>query len=415
RQIAFVSNRGGQTGIWRASTQGGEATLLKNLTENSLRPRHWSRSGQIFYEAENNLWSLDIDSGTTTKLTALPSVRFNRQFSVSPGEDRIAYIDAKDGQIDIWAATLRGDEPMQLTDDPEVDRSPCWHPDGRRIVYVSNRSAVFQICLAYLDRDNPVQVTVGGDDHRISDVAGDGTRMLDLTTGAGAGIFATSHLPGGTQSEVTSGLGLKVWPEVSPDGRTVAYQSTNAIGKIESSAIAVVSSTGTQQGQLTSDSFTKSWSPDGSQLAFIRFINGKYSMFAIRASGGDEKQVSSPGVIRSPYSLLPLNKRGRDISWSRDGSEIAYCSRASGAPNLWRVRADGSGETQISNNADSNLNVYCPLWSPDGRSIVCTAETRYPRADGRKVWSLWLAHEGRMEGLLDKESLMRPIGWSVNK
>src|SRR6185503_14799297 len=134
QEIAFVSSRGGGTGIWRVSAQGGEARLIRTISENFVRPRQWSKDGgRIFYEAENNLCSLDVASGTTTKLTAFPSVRFNRQFSLSPGEDRIAYIDAKDGQIDIWAATLAGTDPVQLTNDALEDRYPCWHPDGRRI------------------------------------------------------------------------------------------------------------------------------------------------------------------------------------------------------------------------------------------------------------------------------------------
>jgi dipeptidyl aminopeptidase/acylaminoacyl peptidase len=65
---------------------------------------------------------------------------------------------------------------------------------------------------------------------------------------------------------------------------------------------------------------------------------------------------------------------GPSLSFSPDGSEIAYTSNASGQFNLW-VRNVESGEarqlTQFTDNAVRDL-----AWSPDGAHILYTADTK---------------------------------------
>jgi Tol biopolymer transport system component len=77
------------------------------------------------------------------------------------------------------------------------------------------------------------------------------------------------------------------------------------------------------------------------------------------------------------YSVLPngggvqrlTTERAFDAcpSWSRDGKTIAYCSDASGAFEIWTMRADGSGKHRET-NLDSNATF--PDLSSDGTKIV---------------------------------------------
>lgn len=59
-------------------------------------------------------------------------------------------------------------------------------------------------------------------------------------------------------------------------------------------------------------------------------------------------------------------------SWSPDGKMIAFDSERDGNPEIYVMNADGSGQTNISNNPgarDSN-----PVWSPDGKKIAFSSE-----------------------------------------
>jgi Tol biopolymer transport system component len=176
QQLAFVSSKDGQNAIWSVPAKGGTPTLLKIINADAIpRTRYWSRDGKtIYYELNNNLHSLDVVSKTTSEITDLPALRFPyRHFSISPDETRVGYVDSKDGQSDVWVASIRGEDKIQVTNDVADDRYPIWHPDGKRIIYTSERGGAYQICVAHLDGRKPVQVTVGGTEHVVSDVSND--------------------------------------------------------------------------------------------------------------------------------------------------------------------------------------------------------------------------------------------------
>jgi eukaryotic-like serine/threonine-protein kinase len=410
QQIAFVSSREGETGIWSVPVLGGTPKRLQ--TVNCWRTRYWSKDGRtIYYESGNNLYSLDVASKTTTQITDLPTLRLPyRHFSISPDEEKIAYVDSKDGQIDIWVTSMRGRDTIRITNDAAEDRYPIWHPDGKRIIYTSNRGGAYQLCIAYIDGQKPVQVTVGGADHVTSDVSNDGTRVLDLASRDDSNVFSVD-VDSGKELEMTSGIGLKLWPSVSPDGKMIAYQATNAIGKLVSSSIMLRSTSDGQQWQVASDGFNVSWSHDARQLAFLRFREGNVNIFSVGVAREDEKQLTTGGIVSSGHSLLPSNRVGQDVSWSPDGSKIAYCSLKSGYPNVWTINADGSHETQITANTDANLSLSSPLWSTDGKSIAYVSKLSLPR-NGREVWNIWLAEQGRSEIILQSDSFARLVGWS---
>jgi TolB protein len=416
QQIAFMSRRNNETGIWLVPAAGGGPTLLKIVNAaQTERTRSWSKDGStIYYELDNNLHSLDVASKTTKQITHLPAMQSNRQFSISPDQEKIAYVGNKDGQFDVWVASMKGSDTIQVTNDPAEDRYPIWHPDGKRIIYTSNRGGAYQVCVGYLDAQKPVQVTVGGADHVIADVSNDGSKLLDVGARHDSNIFRVGA-DGSRESEITSGISLNLWPAVSPDGKTIAYQSTNAIGKLYSSSIMIRPTSGGQQQQIASDGFNVSWSRDSRRVAYLSQSGDEVNIFSVGIAGEDEKQLTRGGIVYSGYSLLPSNLIGQDFSWSpRDGSKIVYCSRKSGQPNVWTINADGSEETQITANSDRKLTLSTPFWSADGKSIAYLSNMSLPEV-GKEVWSVWLAEQGRSQMILQATSFLRLVGWSDSR
>jgi Tol biopolymer transport system component len=284
-----------------------------------------------------------------------------------------------------------------------------WHPDGKRIIYTSNRGGAFQVTVAYVDGGKLGQVTVGGADHVVTDISADGTRLLDVSSRAEAAIFGM-EVNTGRESELTSGSGLKLWPEVSPDGETIVFQSANMMTRLVTSSV-IATKPVTNEGALrpiAASGFSPSWSPDGGRIAFLRFVDGKFDVFTVDATGQGERRLTTGGVVIKGYNQLPTTKFGRSICWSPDGDKIVYSARRSGVTNIWAAPIDGSASVQLSVNNDPNLFIYEPVCGDNNR-VAFAAETKHAASS---TWSLWVADNSNTKLVYEAKSLLRPIGWS---
>src|SRR2546425_2421440 len=87
-------------------------------------------------------------------------------------------------------------------------------------------------------------------------------------------------------------------PQVSPDGKWIAYVQTSADLEADKRAthIWLIASAGGEARQLTqgegSDSRPR-WSPDGQSLAFISTRGGKSQVWVIPANGCEAQRLSS--------------------------------------------------------------------------------------------------------------------------
>lgn len=411
QQIAFVSAGEGKTGIWSISANGGPETLLVPIEGSTVRTRSWSKDGRtIYYELNSNLFGLDVVTRTTTQLTQFASKAWRVHFSVASAEDRISYLEINNGQPDIWVASLRGESPLNVTNDAEVDRSPTWHPDGRRIVFSSRRGGAFQVCVAFSDGAKPIQITKGPIDHAVLDISSDGTRLLDDNSRDDAAIFALDAATG-RESEFASGNSLKLWPTVSPDGGVVLFQSVNPTGSLLASTIVVKRTMNNAPlVPIAENGFDPSWSPDGTRVAFLRVDSGKVEVFTVSAAGEDERRLTTGGVVPIPFQMLPTTRFGRSVCWSEQGDKIIYSSNKSGTSNLWAISVDGTSDTQISANNDQTLSLSQPVCGSNNQIAFAAKSKR----DTNSTWSLWLRDNDKTKLVLESKSLLRPIGWSAS-
>jgi Tol biopolymer transport system component len=428
REIAFLSKRGKEIGIWRIPAFGGTPTSIAFLGNVTPQLKYWSKDGAtIYYRLGVNLFALNVASGQTTQVTNFEPDHFRNvsnmsldaDFSISPHEDRIAYIDVRDGQVDIWAMPMRGGAAVQVTNDLAEDRNPLWHPDAKRIIYSSNRDGIFQICVAYLDGRKPQQITFGDADSFVSDVSADGKKILYGALREESDIYEVT-VDTGEERQITSDVGCELWPDISPDGKSVAFQAGRDLGQIEDCAILTRSIEGeSRQIRLATSGIDPRWSPDGRRLAFLRSSKDSWNIWTVRATGGDERQTTNRGVHIFGYTSVPLNRmQAQYYSWSPDGSRIVYASKESNEFSLWTVSYDGSGETRIS-STNSEILVFCPLWSPDGGRIAYVS--RGPEHGngetpdgGKMIWRVWVREmaTGKLTMIYQADSILLLLGWS---
>ena len=109
------------------------------------------------------------------------------------------------------------------------------------------------------------------------------------------------------------GLGRVTDPQISPDGKTVAFVVTyhNKIENKTNSNLYLVPTDGGTVKQLTSAKGANNsprWMPDGQSIAFISTRDGEPQVWVVPAAGGDAKKISAISTGASDLQVSPDGK-----------------------------------------------------------------------------------------------------------
>lgn len=418
-ELAFFSTRGGQAGFWRMPVLGGSPKLISTVNDGSSRLRYWSKNGLIYYESKGELFAIDINSGQTKSFTDLASKGIKgASFSLSPDEINIAFKTTEGETSNLWMTTATGETPKQLLSSPTEIKNTAWHPDNKRVFYSVVTDGTFQIFATDIYGAPPRQMTFSEQDSLVLDVSSDGTKILYGSAKEESDVWGV-NLANTREYNVASDINSELWPNVSPDGKTLTYQSVKNLSQgnnlFSGNILTKTLGTDGQPVELVSNGYLPKWSPDGKTLAFLRVTGKDYQIETINTLGEEPKRVTTDGISPVSYSLLPYNRmQTSDFSWSPDGSKIAYISDRGGQRNIWLVNADGSNDGQLTNNSDSNLFLYCPIWSSDGKRLAFTSRARKLTPERKPTCGVWVidTETKHAKQIIQENMYLRLIGWA---
>ena len=153
-------------------------------------------------------------------------------------------------------------------------------------------------------------------------------------------------------TKLTHGEGTNLDPNLSPDGRRIAF-SSNRSGSFD---IWLMDTYGRKLVRLTSmpgDEVGPRWSPDGKEIAFLS-VERQTGIWVMNL------------VSLRARQLIEATEVQNDFEWSPNSLMLVYESKTAGNWTISTVDAFGH-RTQLT--APDCSSKY-PSWSPDGRQIV---------------------------------------------
>jgi Tol biopolymer transport system component/predicted Ser/Thr protein kinase len=368
-RIAFRSERDGG-GVFLMTATGESVT---RLTDVGYSPS-WSPDGREIVVAPRNfglpsdvagagqgLAIVDVTSGQKREL---PITLEALQPSWSPAGSRIVCWTLRaGGRRDITTFAADGSDAasggVAVTDDPAIDWSPVWSPDGRALYFSSTRGGTMNVWRVPIDQRSGKVIgefePVTAPSAWAGDLAfsRDGTRLAYASLDYRSTLF---KVPFDTVRETITGP------------PTAIVKGTRAM----------------RDHQL---------SPDGTWVVFNE-ESAQEDLFVARTDGTEYRRLTDEGG------------RHRGPAWSPDGSRIAFYSDRSGSYELWTIRPDGSRLSQVT---EGSAAASFPAWSPDGKEIAFGLSTWF-RADAS-------AAKMRPPATLEtvfaaKDGVFYPAGWA---
>jgi Tol biopolymer transport system component len=307
---------------------------------------------------------------------------------LSPDGEKVAYAWAgvDDNSFDIYVKALGlGTQPLRLTEYPGGDGLPTWSPDGRRLAFVrllEEGAAIYTV------------PSLGGQERKLFDISGPTVLRTDYT------------------------VPILSW---SPDGEWLAF--AEALSK-EGPARLVRLSLETLEKQPLSQppegtlgDFYPSYSPDGTQLAFVRSGSaafGGLDVWVQPAGGGEARRLTfgeydfceAPAWTAEGDEILftvgdvaftilrvslaggeprPVEGVGQNTArTSIRGDRMVYVQLDYQPLDIWRVPGRRAADRDLppkrlisSTRYDTN-----PAYSPDGRRIAFTSD----RSGVSNIW-----------------------------
>ena len=273
---------------------------------------------------DSDVWLVGVDGRNGVQLTRGP--RSDHSPRWSPDGETIAFLSDRDGPSAVYLINPNGGEAWRLTESSSSIQSFDWSPDGRTIAVVRSEGST----------DDDQRRARERDDAR---VVGEGARhahlhLVDVETGE--------------ERRLTSGAWSVSGFSWSPDSKRIAFDRGPGLGldPMYHTDIYVIDVAGGEPQPLVVRQGldrNATFSPDGKSLAFTS-TRGTHDWLREHFLHVVSLADASVRAVSEEYGRTPDS-----IMWSPDGRSIWFEGPLDTTTQLFRVGADGSGLTNVTN------------------------------------------------------------------
>ena len=248
---------------------------------------------------------------------------------LSPDGTRLVLQLLDPNNLDLWIWDLKREQLRRLTFSPGADGLPLWSPDGRRIIFNSDRAqpGVRNLYGQAADGTGTVdRLTTNANPQFPSSITPDGTFVVGFQgssraaqvvlfplaspagrAGPGLSPLANSSQAGSSGQTLFDGA----WPEFSPDGRYLAYQSDES-GRIEV-YVRPFPQVNSGLWQISMAGGTRpAWARSGRELFYLDESN-TLTAVPVQTSGSTFSAGTPAKVFDTKYAT-PFPPRNYDVS-----------------------------------------------------------------------------------------------------
>jgi TolB protein len=279
------------------------------------------------------------------------------QTSLSLGEMALAFASHIGNITSVYTVNADGSQLIRLLD---VGANPEWAPNGTTLAY------------AYGPRGGLVN---------IFDQSGPARQLF---------------------SSETRSASYMSW---SPDGRWISFSGDTGIYLVDAEQMKVKRVWPADPKEAITSG--PNWSPDRAKIVFSVALDDRqifWKLFILDTDTGSSTEMDSDAL----WDMQP--------QWSPDGNEIVFVSQMpSEIPQIFKVNADGSGRTQLTNSPDTQKSH--PVWSPDGSVVAYISGTLSADATGKMFivsQGIYLASQNGVQqaAILEGKNDIANIAWA---
>jgi Tol biopolymer transport system component len=468
---AMLLNRIGpsQSELYVANADGTGEHKLLNTSGGFDYHANFSYDGKwiVFTSERNGFGQADIyrvhpDGSGLEQLTNDPAL--DDQGVLSPDGTQLAFVSTRETwRANIWILDLKTKKLRNLTGAKDIQGDPTkpdgffrpeWSPDGKWIAFTSDRNTDWKghddntgwehlqelsIYLVHPDGTGFKRVTGPGIDSTSPKWSADSKQIIYAEMPVSVSWFArvdqlsklpmavsqivSINLETGKRTELTTGPGLKLAPQLLPDGR-IGYTT-------KASQVSGVAYTKTGPAKFPENLRSPSWSADGTQVVYEKIDNhprpqyqplfswdAKYdyhytdvfpsfskdgellvtskdtdSSIAIMNKDGSEKKIVFKAATNCASNengpCGAMDGVGFAPSWSPDGQWIVFGfggylrTRSTSIAKILLIKRDGTGLQELTSGTP---NAGFPSFSPDGKEVVYRSWG--PNEDGLRIMNL---------------------------
>jgi WD40 repeat protein len=304
--------------LWRITlTSGAMQPLTTDVSDYLLAglTSHGQKLAAVRVDVARTLWIAPVSDLSRAREVASDAGELSELESLAWMPDgRMLYTSTESGNADIWVYDGAKEMRRQLTTHARDDFNPASSLDGT-IVFASDRSGASGLwAMSDAGESSVRQLTNGGDSRPA--ISRDSSVVFQRGVIQSAPIeLWRMPLRGSAAVQLTEGVAIR--PEVSPDGRLVAYYWLTP----ERWTLAVMPLNGGTPLQVfplspTHCGRTVRWSPDSRSITYIDCTDGVSNIWTQSLDGSPPRRLTG---FRSGHITT--------FDWSRDGTQLAWSTR----------------------------------------------------------------------------------------